>query len=325
MTVLYLSYDGALDPLGQSQVVPYVTGLASLGFRMRLVSFEKPESLHDSQRVGDLQESLRDVGVEWSPLRYHRRWSLASTGYDVAQGIRAGLASHKKSPIRLVHARSYVAGLIAGVITSRTAAPWIFDMRGFWVDERIEAGLWAKDSLVVRLARAAERSLLARADALVHLTHQGASLAHELVPGVELPPASVIPTCVDLKRFVPAPDRGEIRRRLGIGSGPVLIHIGSLSTWYLAELTLLVGAEFVRRTGPSWCSHTSWTMYGIFLAGSTCSRFSSPSTMAGYPSGSQWRTPGWRSCVPITPSERVLRPRSGSTSPVGSPSPQRRV
>ena len=59
VTVLYLSYDGALDPLGQSQVVPYVTGLASLGFRMRLVSFEKPESLHDSQRVGDLQERWR--------------------------------------------------------------------------------------------------------------------------------------------------------------------------------------------------------------------------------------------------------------------------
>ena len=74
MTVLYLSYDGALDPLGQSQVVPYVTGLASAGFRMRLISFEKPESLQDSRRVGDLHESLRDVGVEWSPLRYHRRW-----------------------------------------------------------------------------------------------------------------------------------------------------------------------------------------------------------------------------------------------------------
>ena len=57
VTVLYLSYDGALDPLGQSQVVPYVTGLASLGFRMCLVSFEKPESLRDSRRVGDLKES----------------------------------------------------------------------------------------------------------------------------------------------------------------------------------------------------------------------------------------------------------------------------
>ena len=54
MTVLYLSYDGALDPLGQSQVVPYVIGLASLGFRMRLISFEKPESLQDSWAYPEL-------------------------------------------------------------------------------------------------------------------------------------------------------------------------------------------------------------------------------------------------------------------------------
>ena len=34
--------------------------------------------------------------------------------------------------------------------------------------------------------------------------------------------------------------------------GPVLIYIGSLSTWYLAELTLRVGGDFVRRTGGSF-------------------------------------------------------------------------
>ena len=252
MTVLYLSYDGALDPLGQSQVVPYVTGLASLGFRMHLISFEKPESLQDSRRVGGLQESFRDVGVEWSPLRYHRRWSLGSTGYDVLRGIRSGLAIHRGSPISLVHARSYVAGVMARAIAKRTVAPWIFDMRGFWVDERIEAGLWAEGSLVVKLARVAERGLLANADALVHLTHQGARLAHDLSSRVELPRASVIPTCVDLERFSPAPDGDEIRRQLGVGPGPVLIHIGTLSTWYLAELTLRVGDEFVRRTGGSF-------------------------------------------------------------------------
>ena len=252
MTVLYLSYDGALDPLGQSQVVPYVTGLASLGFRMRLISFEKPESLQDSRRVGDLHESLREVGAEWSPLRYHRRWSLGSTGYDVLRGIWAGLAIHRQSPVGLVHARSYVAGVMARVIAKRAATPWIFDMRGFWIDERIETGMWAKKSLVVKLARAAERGLLANAHALVHLTHQGARLAHDLTPGVELPPSSVIPTCVDLERFTPTSDRDEIRRRLGIGRGPVLIHIGALSTWYLAELTLRVGDEFVGRTGGSF-------------------------------------------------------------------------
>ena len=40
--VLYLSYDGALEPLGQSQVVPYLVGLAARGAAITLVSFEKP-------------------------------------------------------------------------------------------------------------------------------------------------------------------------------------------------------------------------------------------------------------------------------------------
>ena len=41
--VLYVSYDGVLDPLGSSQVVPYVAGLAGHGFSPTLISFEKPE------------------------------------------------------------------------------------------------------------------------------------------------------------------------------------------------------------------------------------------------------------------------------------------
>ena len=266
MSVLYLSYDGAMDPLGQSQVVPYVKGLASLGYPMKLVSFEKPGGLRDAKRVSSVRQDLEEAGVEWSPLRYHRRWSLASTSYDVLQGIRVGLRIHRSSDVKLIHARSYVAGLMAREIAARTSAPWIFDMRGFWVDERIGAGLWTDGSPVVRLARALERSLLARADALVHLTEQGARLAPELAPGVTLPRAFVIPTCVDLGRFTPADDPEALRRRLGIERGPVILYIGSLSTWYLAELTLRVGGAFVRRTGGSFVVLTQEVEYVRDLA-----------------------------------------------------------
>ena len=38
---LYLSYDGISDPLGQSQVLPYLKGLARLGHKIHLISFEK--------------------------------------------------------------------------------------------------------------------------------------------------------------------------------------------------------------------------------------------------------------------------------------------
>ena len=42
MKVVYVSYDGALDPLGSSQVRPYLEGLAGRGVALSLVSFEKP-------------------------------------------------------------------------------------------------------------------------------------------------------------------------------------------------------------------------------------------------------------------------------------------
>ena len=76
MSVLYFSYSGALDPLGSSQVLPYVCGLADLGYRMRLVSFEKVASLKKSGRVHALAGELEARGVEWVPLRYHRRLPL---------------------------------------------------------------------------------------------------------------------------------------------------------------------------------------------------------------------------------------------------------
>ena len=39
--VLYISYDGMTDPLGQSQVIPYLQGLTGKGYHFSLVSFEK--------------------------------------------------------------------------------------------------------------------------------------------------------------------------------------------------------------------------------------------------------------------------------------------
>ena len=40
---LYLSYDGMTDPLGQSQVLPYIIGLQQKGIAFTLISFEKIE------------------------------------------------------------------------------------------------------------------------------------------------------------------------------------------------------------------------------------------------------------------------------------------
>ena len=40
MSVLYLSYDGLMEPLGQSQILPYLRQLAK-GRKITLITFEK--------------------------------------------------------------------------------------------------------------------------------------------------------------------------------------------------------------------------------------------------------------------------------------------
>ena len=43
MNILYVTYDGITDHIGQSQVAPYLIGLAAKGYSITLLSAEKME------------------------------------------------------------------------------------------------------------------------------------------------------------------------------------------------------------------------------------------------------------------------------------------
>lgn len=247
---LYITYDGLLEPLGQSQVLPYVRGLArDLDVPVQVISFEKPQDLDDPERAEALHAALHGSGVVWHPLRYHAWPSLPATAWDVVQGLRHGRRLLRSGRPCLVHARSYVPGLIALLLKRRLDVPFVFDMRGFWVDERVEGGVWPAHHAVVPVARRVERSLLSAADAVVSLTEAGRRVLAEGEPPVRSSRVRVIPTCVDLERFRPAADPAARRRELGLGDGPLLVYVGSLSTWYMGDLTLQVARAWVERSG----------------------------------------------------------------------------
>src|SRR5262245_61864783 len=103
MRVIYASYDGALDPLGASQVVSYVVGLADRGFAMTLISFEKPERWMRADLRTRLQTHLAAHSVRWVPLRYHRRPRVAATVWDIVCGSRTIAAEASRSLPDLVH------------------------------------------------------------------------------------------------------------------------------------------------------------------------------------------------------------------------------
>ena len=52
---LYFSYDGLLDPLGQSQIVPYVSAISAAGHSLTIVSYEKVERTKEQIKLMEIK------------------------------------------------------------------------------------------------------------------------------------------------------------------------------------------------------------------------------------------------------------------------------
>lgn len=227
-SILYISYDGMLEPLGQSQVLAYLKCLAD-GRCIHLISFEKVE---DWANVAVRQRIARDIegaGIVWHPLRYHKWPSALATAWDIACGIVVGLCLVMRYRLGIVHARSYVPSVMALPIKRITGVKYLFDMRGFWADERVDGGLWPRGGRMYAVSKGFERRFLLAADHVVSLTQAG---VHEMkqfdyIQG-HMPSLTVIPTCADLSHFIPMRcdcDRDRF----------VLGYVGSAGTWYLFD------------------------------------------------------------------------------------------
>ena len=236
--VLYLSYDGMCDPLGGSQVLPYLFGLAERGHRITLVSFEKPER-SDAERQ-EVRRACAASGIDWHPLPYHKRPPLLSSMYDVRQMRRLAGDLHRRERFDLVHCRSYLPALVGLKMKRRFGVPFVFDMRGFWADERIDGQIWNMSNPLFRAVFAyfkrREAELLAEADQVISLTEEGRKILLQRRPGADGPPIAVIPCCVDFGAFprVMRGDRAAARKLLGIGpKATVAAYLGSWGSWYL--------------------------------------------------------------------------------------------
>lgn len=236
--VLYISYDGMLEPLGQSQVLAYQERLAP-GAQLHLLSFEKPEDWANADARHAVEQGIKAAGIKWHPRRYHKRPSAVATAFDILVGIASGLWVILRHRIAVVHARSYVSAVMALALKKLTGVRFLFDMRGFWADERVDGDLWPRDGWMYRVAKWFERHFLLNADHVISLT-QAAVREMESFPYLHgrMPPVTVIPTCADLSRFKPLPVKRE---------SFVLGYVGSAGTWYEFDAAVACFAELLRQ------------------------------------------------------------------------------
>ncbi len=238
--VLFISYNGMLDPLGQTQVIPYLRQLAKQGVRFTLLSFERDKAFAPAGllKAEALKQILIADGIEWHSLRYHQKPSLPATAYDVISGIRYASKLVRRNKIELVHARSHIPATIALALKRKFGLKLIFDVRGLMADEYVDANHWRKNSVPYRLTKRMEREALQAADGVVTLTEAIWPIMKSwpVLNGRTDVTHTVVPCCADLEVFnYRAEDREQRRAELGLGERFVVIYSGSVDGWYLTE------------------------------------------------------------------------------------------
>jgi hypothetical protein len=235
---LYISFDGLSDPLGQSQILPYIISIAQNDYAVTVLSCEKPAALLNEKKK--IEARFSGLPIDWKFVTYEEKGGAFSRYRYLRQlsAMAFEIAGQKK--IALSHCRSYLSALIGLKLKKKKQIPFLFDMRGFWADERIEGGIWKKSNpihfLFYSYFKSREQQFLERSDRVVSLTWAGLKYLAQQFPHIPInDKTKIIPCCTDLSRF----DRSKVKKAnlpKGVSENDFLmIYTGSIGTWYFTK------------------------------------------------------------------------------------------
>ena len=225
---LYLTRNGLLEPLGQSQVMAYLRGL-SQDYAITLITYEKPEDLADKPAMARARVDCAAHCIRWLPQQFRQRPRFIAPALSMVRMVWLVRREVRRGGIRLIHARSYIPAAVALAVSRMTRTPFLFDMRALWPEELITAGRLRRGSWSHRAIAWAERACLAQSAGVISLTHAAVAHLRSAYPdGLANQRLVVIPTCADLDRFTRGAD---------VRKGPT-VHgcIGTvLSGWFRTD------------------------------------------------------------------------------------------
>lgn len=236
---IFVSLDGMTDPLGQSQVLPYLQGLSSQ-HQLILVSAEKPDRYQNHKNI--IEKICKDSNINWHPVIYNTGLPLISQIFNFLKLLTKTYSLTKKNRPQIIHTRSYVPAFIALLVSLIVNVKILFDMRGFWANERIDGGIWKLNSLKGRILynffKRIEKSLISRSSAIVTLTQAAKEEIESWIFYNKNTSITVIPCCVDVDHFnfknLNTADKEKWQHELNINNNSdVVTYLGSVGTWYM--------------------------------------------------------------------------------------------
>jgi glycosyltransferase involved in cell wall biosynthesis len=252
INILYISYDGMTDPLGQSQVLPYICGLTQQGYTYTLISCEKVDRYEKTRAV--IEKICQENNIDWQPVIYHKSPPILSTIWDLWQMKKIAYRLHEIKEFKLIHCRGYLSALFGLAMKRKFKTKFLFDMRGLWADEKVDAGAWRLSNPVFKFVynffKRKEKDFFLEADWSVSLTHAGKREIQSwgYMKGRE-DNISVIPCCADIYLFdytkIDIEKKKAWQEKLTISETDfILSYLGSIGTWYMLDEMLDFFVEF---------------------------------------------------------------------------------
>lgn len=235
--VLYISYDGLTDPLGQSQILPYIVGLSKLGYLFTVISCEKSDRYEKGKKT--IQKICTENGIHWHPLLYHKTPPVISTIRDIISIRKLALQLHKKEKFAIVHCRSHISSIVGLELKRKHGVRFVFDMRGFFADERVDGNVWKLSNpvfyCIYHYFKSKEKAFAQFSDAIVSLTEVGKEIMEKWPVLKYFDKITVIPCSVDMDLFDARKlDVEKLQKiRAEINSPMIVGYYGSIGTWYM--------------------------------------------------------------------------------------------
>jgi glycosyltransferase involved in cell wall biosynthesis len=238
--ILFISYDGMTDPLGQSQVIPYLTGLAGEGYQFTILSCDKPQKYKTHKT--EIENLVKTIPINWVSLPYHKNPPVLSSVYDFFKMRQKAKQLHAEYKFDMVHTRPGIPQLVALHLKKKLGIKYLNDIRGFWAEERVDGGMWDLKNplykIIYNFFKKKEDECVRVADYNTCLTYRG---KEEMLKWTTVPQpvkVDIVPCSVDLDLFDPAaidlPLKEQFKKELGISDDDFIIsYLGSIGGWYL--------------------------------------------------------------------------------------------
>ncbi len=199
---LFITYDGLLDPLGRSQIIPYLKSIAKSERKIKVISFEKNKNI-EFKKINSMRLDLLKNNILWKYIKFSENYGKIGKIYDLNKMFFFSLFLILFGTIKIVHCRSHVPAIVGFFLKKFFKIKLVFDFRGLWVEERFDYNIWSKKNVLHKLYfkvfKKLELKILNNSDYIICLTNSVKPYLIKILN--KKVPIEVIPCCADYNFF----------------------------------------------------------------------------------------------------------------------------